>query len=145
MNSRLPMRRRCRLTNCVWRMRIACVIQSDYENKDLTRSEGVLETVSYEISDRKSEMSETWNEYLQQILEDVNNIHGKNLLLFLNKHAERYWTPRELKDDLQIDLTVNDIQKRLLALSQADLIERGDAEIDFRGLQDGTLNFAPSS
>jgi hypothetical protein len=126
-------------------MRIACVIQSDYENKDLTRSEGVLETVSYEISDRKSEMSETWNEYLQQILEDVNNIHGKNLLLFLNKHAERYWTPRELKDDLQIDLTVNDIQKRLLALSQADLIERGDAEIDFRGLQDGTLNFAPSS
>ncbi len=119
---------------------ISCVIQSDYENKDLTTSAGVAETVNYEISDRESEMSETWNEYLQQTLEDVNNIHGKNILLFLNKHADRYWTPRELKDDLHIDLAVNEIQKRLLALSQADLIERGASNIKFRGLTDGTLN-----
>ncbi|WP_141698940.1 hypothetical protein, partial [Candidatus Marithrix sp. Canyon 246] len=41
---------------------ISCVIQNDSPNKDLTTADGVVEAVNYEISDRHSEMSETWNE-----------------------------------------------------------------------------------
>jgi hypothetical protein len=119
---------------------ISCVIQNELDNQDLTTSSGVIERVNYEISNRRSEMSETWNEYLQLTLERVNDIHAKNILLHLSKHADRYWTPREIKGALSLPLDINKIQKKLLILSEADMIERGVADIDFRGLQDGTLN-----
>ena len=119
---------------------ISCVIQNEPGNQDLTNSFGVIERVNYEISDRRSEMSETWNEYLQLTLKRVNDVHAKNILLHLSKHADRYWTPRDIKEALSLPLELNEIQEKLLILSEADMIEQGVADIDFRGLQDGTFN-----
>ncbi len=119
---------------------IACVIQSDYQDNDLTTVEGVVNTVTYEISDRKSEMSRTWAEYIVGTLERINDRNAKKLLLYLSKNADRYWTPRELKQALDLDLTEYEIQDRLISIAESDLLERGVADIDFRGLNDGTLN-----
>jgi hypothetical protein len=119
---------------------ISCVIQSNYDDKDLTTEAGVVATVNHEITDRHSEMSRTWGEYIQLTLQKVNDRHAKSLLLFLSKHADRYWTPRELKDALQLDLEADEIQRKLMTLVEADVLEWGNADIDFRGLQDGTLN-----
>ncbi len=85
-------------------------------------------------------MSGTWEEYLQRTLQHINDRHAKTLLLYLSKQADRYWTPRELKEVLHLDLEVDEIQRKLVLLSGADLIDRGSSNIDFRGLQDGTLN-----
>ena len=38
---------------------ISCVIQSEFDEKDLTTEKGVVDTVDYEISYRHAEMSET--------------------------------------------------------------------------------------
>ncbi|RKZ35733.1 MAG: hypothetical protein DRQ41_15500, partial [Gammaproteobacteria bacterium] len=119
---------------------IYCVIYSDFEDKDLKTSKGVINTVNYEISDDTAEMFLTWGEYLNKILDQVNNRNAKNLLLHLNKHSDRYWTPQQLKKELSLDLEVNDIQKELVILWKIDVIERGSSFIQFRGLQDGTLN-----
>jgi hypothetical protein len=119
---------------------ISCVIENQQGNQDLTTSVGVIERVNYEISDRRSEMSETWNEYLQLTLKRVNDTHAKNILLYLSRHADRYWTPYEIKSALSLPLEINQIQEKLLVLAEADMIERGVSDIQFRGLQDGTLN-----
>lgn len=119
---------------------ISCVIQSSHRQRDLTTLEGVIDTVTDEISDRESEIFRTWGEYIDLTLQRVNDYNAKSMLLYLSKHADRYWTPRELKDLLHLDLEVNDIQRKLLTLVQSDLLTRGVADIDFRGLQDGTLN-----
>jgi len=119
---------------------ISCVIQNYYDKKDLTTVDGVVDTVNYEISNRRSEMSDTWNEYFQLTLDKVNEKYAKSMLLHLSKHADRYWTAKELKGKLGIDLEINQIQQRLVQLSEGGLIDRGDSDIDFRGLQDGTLN-----
>ena len=119
---------------------IYCVIYSDFEDKDLKTSKGVINTVNYEISDDTAEMFLTWSEYLNKILDQVNNRNAKNLLLHLNKHSDRYWTPQQLKKELSLDLEVSEIQKELIILSKIDVIDRGTSNIDFRGLQDGTLN-----
>ncbi|MCP4699744.1 MAG: hypothetical protein GY862_23270 [Gammaproteobacteria bacterium] len=119
---------------------ISCVIQSEYGDRDLTTAEGVVDTVRYEISARDSEMSKNWNEYIQWTLQRVNDRNAKSLLLCLNKHADRYWTPKELRDELGLDLEIDDIQRKLVTLSESDMIDRGGSDIDFRGLQDGTLN-----
>ncbi|SLM30069.1 conserved hypothetical protein [Desulfamplus magnetovallimortis] len=119
---------------------ISCVIQSNFEEKNLITEEGVVNTVNYEITNRYSEMSRTWGEYIQLTLQKINDRHAKNMLLFLSKHSDRYWTPKELKETMELDLEIREIQEKLLTLVEADMLEWGNADIDFRGLQDGTLN-----
>jgi len=119
---------------------ISCVMQSNCEDRDLLTEQGVIETFNYEITDRHSRMSKTWNEYIQLTLEKVNDRHAKSMLLHLSRHSERYWTHRELKEALRIDLGPEEIRRKLILLVEADVIEWGSSDIDFRGLRDGTLN-----
>ncbi|MCP4031847.1 MAG: hypothetical protein GY734_11480, partial [Herbaspirillum sp.] len=119
---------------------ISCVIQSEYEDKDLTTREGVVDTVSYEITDKDSEMSMTWGEYIELTLERVNDRHAKSILLHLSKYADTDWTPRELKDKLELEISEKEIRERLEIMVKADVIAKGPSDIDFRGLRDGTLN-----
>ncbi|TGO03402.1 hypothetical protein PN36_07235 [Candidatus Thiomargarita nelsonii] len=119
---------------------ISCVIQSDYEDINLTTKEGVINTVNYEITDETAEMSLNWGEYIEKTVKRVNDRHAKNILLHLSQHASRYWTPQEIKDELHIELDVNKIQEKLLIMSEADVIDRGVSNIQFKGLSDGTLN-----
>jgi len=119
---------------------ICCMMRSRYGSKCLDTEKGVVETYDYEITDRHSRMSTTWNEYIQLTLQKVNDRHAKEMLLHLSRHSDRYWTHREIRDELQIDLDLNEIKRRLILLVEADVIEWGRSDIDFRGLQDGTLN-----
>lgn len=119
---------------------ISCVILSEFAEKDLTTTEGVINTVNFEISDRESGMSKTWAEYLMLTFRRVNGIHTKQLIFYLNKHGDRYWTPRELKSKLGLDLSEEEIYQKLVLLAESDVIDRGVSDIQFRGLQDGTLN-----
>ncbi|SLM30813.1 ADP-ribosylglycohydrolase (modular protein) [Desulfamplus magnetovallimortis] len=118
---------------------ISCVMANEFHGKDLTTRQSVIDTVNYEISDRKSEMSMTWGEYIELTLQRVNDIHAKKILLHMSKHADRDWTPKELKDTLKLDLDLKGIQHRLRTLVKADLLTEGISDIDYRGLKDGTL------
>ncbi|MEM7538725.1 MAG: restriction endonuclease, partial [Chloroflexota bacterium] len=119
---------------------ISCVVQSNNPTRDLSEPEGVIQTVDFEVQNRKSEMSETWREYIDLTVDRINDTYGKKLLLHLSKHNNRYWTPKELKAELALEETETAIHRRLLSLVKADLVEWGPADIEFRGLKDGTLN-----
>ncbi|MBL7065796.1 MAG: hypothetical protein ISS49_16595 [Anaerolineae bacterium] len=135
---------------------ISCVMQSNYEGRDpslrlgsvqatgsgrrLTTTEGVVNTVNYEITNRESEMSMTWAEYIELTLQRINDRNAKAMLLHLSKHAGRYWSTRELKEELGLELSLDEIKRRLLLMVKSDVIEWGPSDVDFRGLQDGTLN-----
>jgi DNA-binding Lrp family transcriptional regulator len=119
---------------------ISCVIQSDFINKDLTTDQGVIDTVHYEISDSDSNMSGTWREYIDQTLEDINNIHAKRILLHMSKDPNRIWIPKELIDTLHLEISEQEVLDRLRKLERADLIKKGNADIEFKGLNDGTLH-----
>lgn len=119
---------------------ISQVILSQVKGKDLTTTDGVIRAVDYEISNRNSMMSKTWAEYIWLTMKRVNGgHHTKQLMLFLSKHADRYWTVRELKEKLGIELSENELYERLVLLTESDMIEQGESDIQFRGLQDGTL------
>ncbi|MDM8517042.1 hypothetical protein QUF76_12645, partial [Desulfobacterales bacterium HSG16] len=118
---------------------ISCVIQSEFEEKDLTTEEGVINTVHHEITDRLSEMSMTWGEYIELSLKRINTINAKHILLHLSKHSDQDWTPQKLKDALKLDIDLKEIQKLLQNMVKADLIREGNSDIRYRGLTDGTL------
>jgi hypothetical protein len=71
---------------------------------------------------------------------EVNDQNAKNILLFLSKHNQKYFTPEDLKRELTLNLEVNEIHKQLIVLKEADLINKGVSNIKFKGLEDGTLN-----
>ena len=119
---------------------ISCVMQSSYAGRDLTTAEGVADTVNHEITDRYSEMSRTWGEYIRLTLARVNDRHAKAILLHLSRHSDRYWTPAEIRDALSLDIGTGRIREKLDLLVEADVIEWGSSDIQFRGLRDGTLN-----
>jgi len=73
-------------------------------------------------------------------LSRVNDKYTKMILLHLSKQANTYWTPKMLKQELKMDLEPDQIQQKLVTLCEADMIEQSVADIEFRGLQDGTLN-----
>ncbi len=118
---------------------ISCVVGSEYKDKDLCAEKGVVNTVNYEITDPSSEMSMNWAEYIDQTTDRINERYAKNMLLHLSKHAGRDWTPAELKDVLQLNISEKEIRKKLEIMVKADVIAKGRADIDFRGLQDGTI------
>ncbi|MFN8493378.1 MAG: hypothetical protein U0350_37615 [Caldilineaceae bacterium] len=120
---------------------ISQVLTNELQDKDLTTAKGVIRVVDYEISNRDSMMSKTWAEYIWLTMERVNGgSYTKHLMLFLNKHADQYWTPRELKNAMKLELSEEEIYKRLVLLAESDVIDRGVSDLQFRGLQDGTLN-----
>ncbi len=118
---------------------ISCVMKSNFEERELSTKEGVVNAFDYEITDRRSMMFKTWSEYIQLTMSKVNDKYAKSMLLHLSKHSDRYWTHRELKDELKIDLDLDEIHRKLLLLVEADVIEWGRSDIQFRGLRDGTL------
>ncbi len=118
---------------------ISCVVQSYFEEKDLATAEGVINTVNYEITDYESEMVGTWAEYIRMTLPKINDVHSKHILLHLSKYNDREWTPKELKEALQLEMSVEKIHEKLQLMVDADLIDQGQSDIRYRGLQDGTL------
>jgi len=119
---------------------ISCVIQSQYPDKNFCDDESVIQTVNYEVTNKKGELSMTWGEYIEQTVERINDSHAKKILLHMSQNNDHEFTPSELKDQLKLQLSKNDIQKRLQELVKADLIDEGASDIRYKGLKDGTLN-----
>ena len=119
---------------------ISCVIQSDYPDKDLCDQEKILKTINYEITNKYAELSMNWGEYIEQTVKRINDSHAKHMLLHMSKHNDKEFTPRQLKDELGLPLSPNEIQERLQQLVKSDLIAEGASDIDYHGLKDGTLN-----
>ncbi|MDM8529905.1 restriction endonuclease [Anaerolineales bacterium HSG25] len=118
---------------------ISCVVQSFYEDKALDTEEGVINTINYEITDYESEMSMTWSEYIALTLPKINDVNSKHILLHLSKHNDREWTPQEVQETLKLDMSLDEIQRKLQLMVEADVLVRGSSDIDYQGLQDGTL------
>ena len=119
---------------------ISCIIQNNFFNHDLSSTQGVIDAVHFEISHRQSDMSIVWREYIDTTLNDINNIHAKKILLHMSKDPQRVWIPKELKEELHLEISEDDIRDRLKKLEQADLIQGGVADIEFQGINDGTLH-----
>ena len=118
---------------------ISCVVQSNYKGRNLQTVDGVADTVNYEITSRTSELSKTWGEYIYKNLSRLNDRHSKHIVLHLTKHHERTWTPKEIKEALGLELSPDEIHRKLELLMEADLIADGGSDIDYQGLHDGTL------
>ncbi len=118
---------------------IASLFESDYEDKDLTDLDCIDEIILYETRTTEKENGEIarmWFEYLYDATSKVNDKNGKQIILYLAKQGKNERTRKEIREDLNLDMTETELEKKLDTLIQADILSYGQTRYDYKGLGD---------
>lgn len=119
---------------------ISAVIRSDYPGKDLTTIEGMTRTLEFETLDDQGIIKSTWMEYISSAFPQINDRNAKNIVLHLSKHRERELTRQDLLEELNLDMSDGELEKKLKALVKAEIIKQGQTNFDYRGVQDNIFD-----
>jgi len=119
---------------------ISSIIRSTYARKDLSTVNGLTETLEFETLDNRGSIKSTWMEYINSSLPRINDRNAKSIVLYLCKHRDREVTRRELLDELKLDITDDELEKRLKAMVMADIIKQGQTNFDYRGVRDNIFD-----
>ncbi|MCP4131622.1 MAG: hypothetical protein GY754_11645, partial [bacterium] len=121
---------------------ISILFGSDWEEKDFSGDEGVIKTLTHEITDRGSELFGTWSEYIDSTIRQVNDIYGKKILLYLSKERHKECTRDEIRDHLGWPPEKDkELEEKLSILEYGDLITRGGSDFHYQGIHDDILDF----
>ncbi|OQY59502.1 MAG: hypothetical protein B6245_06270 [Desulfobacteraceae bacterium 4572_88] len=119
---------------------ISELMRSDFPGKDLTTPEGVLATLEFETLHDEGSVRSTWMEYADSAFSRVNARNAKNIVLYLCKHRDREVTRKEIREKVVPEMNDADLEKKLKALMNADIIERGRSSFFYRGVQDNIFD-----
>ena len=119
---------------------ISAVIRSDYPGKDLTTVDGLTRTLEYETLDDHGLIKSTWMEYVASAFPQINDRNAKNIVLHLSKNRDRELTRQELMNELKLEMSDEELEKKLKALVKADIIKQGQTNFDYRGVQDNIFD-----
>ncbi len=114
----------------------SAVMRSQYEEKELTDSAGLIKTLDFEILDERGEIKSTWMEYVAASFKKVNGRNAKRVVLYLNKHRDREVTRKELLEKLDLDMDDSQLESKLEPLVKGDIIEQGQSNFRYKGVQD---------
>jgi hypothetical protein len=119
---------------------MTAVIRSEYPDKDLTSVDGLTRTLEFETLDDHGIIKSTWMEYLARAFPQINDQNAKNIVLHLSKHREREFTRQELLEGLKLEMSDQELEKKLKALVKADIINQGTSNYRYRGVGDNIFD-----
>ena len=117
---------------------ISSLFYSKYPGKDLTTARGVRETLEFETLNLDGSINTIWMEYLDSAFSRINDVHAKDMVLYLSKERHRFVARKELKRKLGIDMSDSELEKKFRALFRADIIEEHYGR--YRGVQDNIFD-----
>ena len=118
---------------------IACTLRSNCPDKDLASPEGVARVVDYETGNTSAELAQEWESWLNRSLDRINERHAKKILLYMTRLADEQFTPQILKQKLALEISEEEIHRKLEMLRKAELIRPGRREYRYFALKDGTF------
>ncbi len=119
---------------------ISSIIRSSFRHKDLTAIKGLTDTLEFETLDNRGAIKMTWMEYISGAFPQINDRNAKNIVLHLCKHRDRELTREEIRKDLNLDMSDAELEKKLKALVKSDIIQQGQTDFDYRGVQDNIFD-----
>jgi hypothetical protein len=119
---------------------ISAVIRSRYPDKDLTTLDGLSRTLEFETLDDEGIIKLTWMEYISRAFPQINDRNAKNIVLYLSKHRDREFTRKELLEELKLEMTDSELEKKLKALVKVDIIKQGQTNFDYLGVGDNIFD-----
>ncbi|MDM8523012.1 hypothetical protein QUF80_06520 [Desulfococcaceae bacterium HSG8] len=119
---------------------ISSLFRSKYPEKDFTTEKGLIGTLEFETLHREGGIKGTWMEYVSYALEEANDIHAKQIVLYLSKHRKREVGRDELSEKLNLEMSDSELEEKLKILVKADIIEQGSSNFDYRGVPDNIFD-----
>ncbi|MCP4157560.1 MAG: hypothetical protein GY757_58155 [bacterium] len=119
---------------------ISSIFRSPYPGKDLTAMKGLTDILEFETLDSQGRIKSSWMQYIESAFPRINDQNAKNIVLYLCKHRDREVTRKELLERLKLDISDGELEKRLKALVRADIIQQGQTNYDYRGVQDNIFD-----
>ncbi len=115
---------------------IAATISNQSDEKDLTTEQGVRDALTFETVVDQGEIAYVWGEYLAGAFDRVNKKNSRKIVLYLAKHEPEERNRDQIREDLKLELTDEDLAERLHKLVMADILAKGSSDFRYRGLGD---------
>ncbi len=115
---------------------IAATIFNRPDEKDLTTQEGVLDALAFETVMGQGEIARVWRDYLLAAFKQVNDVNARKIVLYLAKHDPEERNRRQIREDLKLEMTDVELEKRLHQLVMADILADGSSNFHYKGLGD---------
>jgi hypothetical protein len=96
--------------------------------------------LEFETLDDEGIIKSTWMEYISRSFPQINDRNAKNIVLHLSKHRDRELTRQDILDELKLDMTDGELEKKLKALVKSDIISQGQTNYDYRGVGDNIFD-----
>jgi hypothetical protein len=119
---------------------ISSIINSSFKKRDLTSIKGLTDTLEFETLDNRGVIKLTWLEYINGAFPQINERNAKRVVLHLCKHRDRELTRDEIRQDLKLNMTDGELEKKLKALVKSDIIEQGITNFCYRGVKDNIFD-----
>ncbi|MEA1884220.1 MAG: hypothetical protein U9N62_06850 [Thermotogota bacterium] len=103
--------------------------------KDYTVDDNIIQVYEKEI--QQGEIYGTWMEYMIKTFHSVNKANSKRIMLYLFQEGEER-TRAQIKKDLNLPYTDEELENRLEALVKGDLISHGESHFDYKITTDKT-------
>src|SRR6056297_1852413 len=104
-----------------------------------TEDDNIVEVYEREI-EKGGEIYWTWMEYMLKTFHTVNKINSKRIMLYLfNQGQER--NRDQIKKDLNLPYTDEELEEKLEALIGGDLISHGSSHFDYKITEDKTYEW----
>ncbi len=120
---------------------IATVLNSEWEERDFSTRDGVIQTFTHEILDREGELFKTWAEYIDTTIKKVNDVYGKKILLYLSRERYQERTREDIRQHIQWPTDKErELEEKLRTFEYGNLITRGHTDFHYQGIPDDVLD-----
>jgi hypothetical protein len=119
---------------------ISSLIRSRFPGKDLTTVKGLTDTLEFETLDRRGNIKATWMEYVSATFKKVNGKNAKKIVLYLCQYRDREFTRAELSEKLDLEIDDEELEKKLEAMVEGNIIRHGQTHMDFRSVSDNIFD-----
>jgi hypothetical protein len=119
---------------------ISSILRSRYKEKDLTTIKGLTDTMEFETLDKRGNIKATWLEYVNAAFSKVNDRNAKRIVLHLFKYKDRELTRDEIRNQLNLEMTDEELEKKLEALVKGDIIDQGQTHFRYHAVRDNIFD-----
>ncbi len=115
---------------------IAATVSNRSDEKDLTTEEGAREALAFETVMGQGDVARVWREYLADAFARINDVNARKIVLYLARHDPGERSRAQIREDLDLEMTDGELEKRLHQLVKADILAYGSSYFHYRGLGD---------
>jgi len=115
---------------------ISALFYSEYQEKDFSNEQGILDVLDFETLNKRGDIRETWLEYILSSIDRINDTNGKKIILYLCKHKEKMIPRDQIEKELNLGMKNGELEKRLKAFVKSDIIEQGTSDFRYQAVSD---------